>query len=458
MFGDEPVKKHWHVLVEKYIDGVLTSDEQDFIVSEIEVNPDFAEYWQEALGNVSIVDSQKGSEELESFLSTALFLDRKVQKAKSKSTIPFIVKLAALLALAGGAFLIYKRMQSIDAVVISSTYENILQGSEISKESYSLSNGILRFDYEVADCIIEGPAEFSLTNSNQLNLNSGKIFIDASKSEGLKINAGNAVYEDIGTRFAIEKNNDKSEVHVFDGLVKTGADKVEAGMALRADGQSKSQIPIKKGYFINGALLKRAAENVEYYRNSQKLILDSSDLIKVYDFMDIKDVSELKALGLEFQNIELLNGPFLGSSSIKFKAKDSYVKIPFPKHKSFSLVFEFYYDDFKNEPNVIMNSDTNAISASQKMDWFKREYWNNELGVIGSRFYTWRSFSIHVGLNDYSISNNMDTNYTRPLNGDRGKTFIFGNSGRNNFQGRLARVVILKSQTKAQIRSYFRKF
>ena len=74
-----------HLLVEKYIDGALTAEEQDYIISECTENEEFRGFWSEAMKDVAVTLAAKDSEDTKAFLSTALFLDRKIARKRKKA-------------------------------------------------------------------------------------------------------------------------------------------------------------------------------------------------------------------------------------------------------------------------------------------------------------------------------------------------------------------------------------
>ena len=101
---------------------------------------------------------------------------------------------------------------------------NLISGMGlITDQHLSLQSGFVELAFrDGAKVILEGPAEFTLQNSNKGYLDRGKLVANVPKSAiGFTICTTHANVIDLGTQFGLEAFVDKAiEVHVFDGRVQ----------------------------------------------------------------------------------------------------------------------------------------------------------------------------------------------------------------------------------------------
>lgn len=102
-----------------------------------------------------------------------------------------------------------------------------------------------------ATALVEGPAEISIESSNRMFLKSGKLTAEVPPTaSGFTVNTPRLNAVDIGTRFGMRvEDNGDSELHVMEGEVKASrtsgnsvATLVREGLALRADGRTRSEL------------------------------------------------------------------------------------------------------------------------------------------------------------------------------------------------------------------------
>lgn len=123
-------------------------------------------------------------------------------------------------------------------------------GDALHAGTLRLAAGVAELTFATsAKVAVEGPAEFTLTGYNSLELVSGKISTDVPKrARGFTVKTPAATVVDLGTRFGAMVNSDHaSEVDVFQGQVELTADPAPAqrggkwslthGMAMIADSQ-----------------------------------------------------------------------------------------------------------------------------------------------------------------------------------------------------------------------------
>lgn len=133
------------------------------------------------------------------------------------------------------------------------------------REDGWLSPGMLRLESGTAaitfnsgaTALVEGPAELSVESVNRLFLKSGRLAADVPpQATGFTVNTPRLNAVDLGTRFGISVDEEgNSELHVMEGEVAASrtsghsvATVVREGLALRADGRTRSElVPVPYG-------------------------------------------------------------------------------------------------------------------------------------------------------------------------------------------------------------------
>ncbi len=117
----------------------------------------------------------------------------------------------------------------------SSSSARLLDGDRVltNQLPYNMERGIVQLIYdEGVEVVIEGPAKFAITDCNQLNMFSGKVFVDVTSMAGnFVVNTPNATIIDYGTKFGINvQSKTNSEVAVYEGKVKL-ADRLQPNLS-----------------------------------------------------------------------------------------------------------------------------------------------------------------------------------------------------------------------------------
>ncbi len=88
-----------------------------------------------------------------------------------------------------------------------------------NNKKYKLKQGTIKILFEDgAQVVINGPAEFSVTNNDRMQIESGKIFVHVpSKSIGFRVDTPSCDIVDLGTEFGINVNSREAEVHLIEG-------------------------------------------------------------------------------------------------------------------------------------------------------------------------------------------------------------------------------------------------
>ena len=119
---------------------------------------------------------------------------------------------------------------------------------------FTLESGVAEVTFNSgARVFLEGPAVFDVEQPNRAFLQSGKLTAEVPKpASGFVINTPRVNVVDIGTRFGVDvEDNGDTEVHVMQGVVEVsrltgnGAPMiVEEGLAVRADGRTRSELQV----------------------------------------------------------------------------------------------------------------------------------------------------------------------------------------------------------------------
>lgn len=119
---------------------------------------------------------------------------------------------------------------------------------------FTLEAGVAEVTFNSgARVFLEGPAVFDVEQPDRAFLQSGKLTAEVPKpASGFVINTPRVNVVDIGTRFGVDvESNGDTEVHVMQGVVEVsrltgnGAPMiVEEGLAVRADGRTRSELQV----------------------------------------------------------------------------------------------------------------------------------------------------------------------------------------------------------------------
>ena len=123
-------------------------------------------------------------------------------------------------------------------------------GSSLAKRAFRLESGVVELTFaSTARVAVQGPAQFSLTDGNAMELQAGSMAAEVPKrARGFLVKTPAATITDLGTRFgAIIDSNRTTRVDVFQGQVEVtrvtnrggpfGQWRLAQGMALTADGR-----------------------------------------------------------------------------------------------------------------------------------------------------------------------------------------------------------------------------
>lgn len=223
-----------------------------------------------------------------------------------------------------------------------------------------LTTGILNLDSGTvliafnsgATAVVEGPAVLSIESANRMFLKSGKLTAEVPPpASGFTVNTPRLNAIDIGTRFGVSvENNGDSELHVMHGKVEVSrasgnsiATLVHEGLALRADGRTRSElmpIPYAGDQFALKLGVQEISRPALHYTfdDSSRAIVEDSSGEPLFDVTMVAS-GELdrspkrgpgrKGAGLVFQPGETLDVPL--SKDFRLEAPHTiafWVKIP----------------------------------------------------------------------------------------------------------------------------------
>ncbi|HRI13788.1 MAG TPA: FecR domain-containing protein [Verrucomicrobiota bacterium] len=125
-------------------------------------------------------------------------------------------------------------------------------GAPLEPGRLKLDSGLAQIVfYNGARVVIEGPAELQLVSSSEAICVQGKLTAEAPpQARGFRIVAPRLDVTDLGTAFGLKVNDDRSELHVFEGHVEFRSDAGSAAQDLREG----------KGAVVEGAAAPKLIE------------------------------------------------------------------------------------------------------------------------------------------------------------------------------------------------------
>ena len=121
--------------------------------------------------------------------------------------------------------------------------------------------------------LIEGPAIYQLENDNQIYLESGKAYVSLTENaQSFVLKTPYGVARDLGTAFGSEVREGEMDLHVFDGIVEFGPQKLKA---YKDDAYSLKANLIQKIKFNPDKFLTKVPE----YHEEKKINLLSGEVL-----------------------------------------------------------------------------------------------------------------------------------------------------------------------------------
>ena len=230
-------------------------------------------------------------------VSDPRFAPRVVENARRRMWMPRLAAAAAIVLLAGVAAGILKknpsvadepfvvdgppstRVEAAAAVAVlkravgaewASAKDAPAVGAMLSAGWLRLRAGTVQVEFLAgARMLVVGPAELRLDSEKAAFLQSGKASAYVPEpARGFKLRAPGVDIVDLGTAFGVDFSKGRvPEVHVFDGAVTLAPFKsqdaprrLDAGKAVRLDGLTLNEIPVRPADFPNGEELARRAD------------------------------------------------------------------------------------------------------------------------------------------------------------------------------------------------------
>jgi len=456
------MNEDWHLLFEKFSEGTL-SDEEQLTLSELyESNEEFKGFWFKASGQVSLMATLQSNDELKTFLSSSLFLDKKIKRKKKKKPLLFtFLKVAAIFILITMPTYFFLMKDKLPEIAIStdgfSKYELLLPRNVDLKEE------ALVLKFKEATVSIKGPATIKLNFDGSFELNKGSAHIVTNPGFNFPVNTPLRKYQDIGTEFGLKVGEKTSEVHVFDGSVQVNESLVNKGQALQSNNLNDQGTDILRGDFYSEQQLFTYINEKKLYEEKVERILEHPDIFEYFDFSKLESAKG-EILGLKNSSIKvkseiitLVDGPYFGAKALSTDVDGAYLSFNIPKNvlENYSIYVNFYYDKYELKPQNLLTDISGNLKLSQTMSWFKKHYMKD--GLMTEGFWKYRGLLLIKGKTRKAFSNLEDVTSWSALPKNYSNEFVIGNSKKHNlnFKGRIASIVILKSTDLSAIKKLF---
>ena len=446
------MKDYWHLLFEKFSEGALSDQQERDLCDLHKTDEAFRAFWLKASGQVSLMATLKETDDLESFLSSTLFLDQKIRRRGRKKPLVFtFLKVAAalvLLALPSYVFFMKDKLPEISLSTSGISEYNFLFANEVK-----IGDEAVVLKFKEATVSILGPAKARLNFDGSFEMKEGVAHIITNPGFNFPVETPFRTYQDIGTEFGLKIKGAKSEVHVFDGSVQVGESVVETGKAMLSEGVKDLDVSVDRGGFFNESQLGNYIDSADSFREQRVKILNSPHVFEYFDFSTLKsasgELSGLKGSSIKIKSEvkSLVSGPHFGSKALRINNDGDYLSFSIPRQilENYSIYVNFYYEEYTLKPQKILTDESGSLKLSQTMSWFKKAYWKD--GFMGEAFWRYRGLLLVKGINKTAFSNLEDVTVTKELPGNYSNDFTVGNSKKLalNFKGRISSIVILKS-------------
>ena len=250
--------------------GERTFTEEEFarLNSFLKKEPTWADEYYEHCYIQGLLEEKNGAlagkDELE-----LLFANQEVSTSPEPKAFPkWIFAVAACLA---AAIIIISNRGPADPGFIAEIKSGIDQqlynqegaplslGDKLKPGKYTLQKGLTELNYaDGIKVVLEAPAKFEVINKDEMKLNSGKVYaLTPPGAKGFTITTPKAIFNDLGTEFAVEYEKNKSTtLFVFKGKVQAiaynGLEKILTdgqGLTLGNSGKMKNLV-IREDYFV----------------------------------------------------------------------------------------------------------------------------------------------------------------------------------------------------------------
>ncbi len=218
-------------LIQRYLEGVLSTDEAEALHGLIEANPEDGKRLLRHLEMDAMLRASKGL--TNGGMRAPVLLPK---RRFTVTTVAGVAALAACVALVGGwigSGLIESTRSESEAttasVAVLTRAVNLEWESPAMTAGTPLVPGVLKMKsglaqiefYHGARVLIEGPAEFELVSAGEATCTRGKLSAQVPpQAKGFRINTPKGTIVDLGTEFGLDVSSGTSVVHVFKGEVE----------------------------------------------------------------------------------------------------------------------------------------------------------------------------------------------------------------------------------------------
>ena len=307
----------------------------------------------------------------------------------------------------------------------------LTNGSLVPTGNLKLLSGLAQFElFSGVVLVVEGEAHFRILSPMHVSVTKGKIRATVPEpAHGFQILTGNGKVVDLGTEFAVNVAEGRSEVHVLDGQIEWHPDnapvqRMARGQATRLTNDSKpEQFAADSGRFVGPAELRerlriRQESRLDRWQTTIEQLRNDPRLVALYHVMpDELDARRLSNRG-RTENAIASEGAIVAASAtanrwsqpnraVDFSPSGSRVRLTVPgEHRSLTMLcwvkinsLDRWYNSLfltdgheKGEPHWQIMDDGRLFFSVKKRDQFDRSrgekdkhiffspsFWNNSL-------------------------------------------------------------------------------
>ncbi len=217
-------------LIERWLEGLLDSDQQDELAIRLKENPEQMQRFVEAnIRHQMLCDVVRGAQVEEDVRKTPSQAQTQDRTQRSTARIFAWASLAACLLVAVSWFFqAGDRLETMEpflsvAMIQGSTAGELKVGDRLGTQTISIADGLVRLQFDDGvEVTLQGPASYELIAPGRTRLHSGLLTATVPPgAEGFQVDTPTAEVVDLGTAFGIELDAEgASLVSVFDGEVE----------------------------------------------------------------------------------------------------------------------------------------------------------------------------------------------------------------------------------------------
>ena len=390
------MKSEINNLIHGFLDGTLDRDEGERLNQILKHDPDAADYFAEtATLHHSLQSGFRSGHLATRNTHAATHLDRKPTLSLLKPLLPW--GLAAAAAIAAIIALRPSPLTSTDPVaetekhdtgfavlthVVNPSWDGQTpaQGDLLSKGIFELREGLAQIEFfSGVSLVVEGNAALEILSPNEMRLIRGKLRAHVPPPAiGFQIHTPQGTVLDLGTEFALDFSDEKSELHVIDGEVEWHGDATSEvlltqGQGLRLSPHENTPITADPNRFTTPTQLAQKISKHQNHRfstwlNHSQMQQSQSDILAYFP-IDNFDEWNRELPGFPKQILpgaivgaKIVSGRWPQKQALDFSPNGSRVRVHIPgEHQAITYSTWAKIDSLDRQFNALFLTDNYGL-------------------------------------------------------------------------------------------------